>query len=151
MASNTSPPTESLSDSHTESASDAPDPGPAPGLYAPSLWQQPPSYTLQQIVSRIMSPAGVNITLGQRTFVVMNITTIVGIAGPEHFEGSAQGRRHTLVSDDELAVQGRGLGLSQEVLNWLLYSQNPVLILPLEHFLLANGMLFCLNRLRDMT
>lgn len=103
-----------------------------PGLYAPDPAAPPPvNLTLFEIVGRLMNPPAEyrddngNVTLW--------ITWVVGVAGVERFEQSPLGHRHSLLQSDDLYVHGEVAGLSKEILQWLRYGEDS-LVLPASHF-----------------
>ncbi|KAF2463503.1 uncharacterized protein BDR25DRAFT_362676 [Lindgomyces ingoldianus] len=125
-----------LANTGYSSSESAPEIGPAPGLYAPSLVQQIISQddSLQNIVHRLMNPPQWLYSPDGAT-VTLRINWAVGVVGVEHFDyvEDPDTDRHSLCLDSELATNGLELGLSEVVLAWLKDGEDN-LVLPATHF-----------------
>ncbi|ORY11413.1 hypothetical protein BCR34DRAFT_587919 [Clohesyomyces aquaticus] len=103
-----------------------------PGLYSPSLNTiiNPSVVTLQTVVDRLMDPP-IELYTKDMMAVRLNKVWAVGVAGAERF--SNMFGQHKLNPEDPLATSGMSLGLSGEMLEWLISPGN-VFYLPAKHF-----------------
>ena len=103
-----------------------------PGLYAPDpAAPTPANPSIFQIAGQLMNPPeSLHFPASHYT---LNITWAVGVAGPERFERTALGHRHSVVQTDDLYIHGAAAGISWEILHWLRGGEEE-LVLPEEHF-----------------